>query len=108
VEIEPAYCDYARGSALGLNVTRAEFVEADAREASLASGTVFFLFTPFRGAMLGQVLERLSREGRERPIRVCTYGPCTAEIARASWLRPAVGSVLGEDELVVFASRPAP
>jgi hypothetical protein len=102
IEFEPTYCDYARRSALALNLSRAEFIHADVREASLASGTVFFLFTPFRGRMLREVLERLSQEARERPIRVCTYGPCTAEVARASWLAARAGSALSEHEVVVF------
>lgn len=87
VERDPALCAAARRSARLLGAARAQFEEADARTARLSDGTVFFLYTPFRGAMLQEVLGRLQAEARTRPIRVCTYGPCTAEVARAGWLR---------------------
>ena len=102
IELEPAYCDYARRCAGRLNVPRVEFIQGDAREASLAYGTVFFLFTPFRGALLRQVLERLRAQARVRPIRVSTYGPCTAEMAGVSWLRPGDRRDTGEHEVAVF------
>ena len=102
IELEPAYCDYARRCAARLNVSRVEFTQGDAREAFLADGTVFFLYTPFRGALFRQVLQRLRAEARVRPIRVCTYGPCTAEMAGVSWLRPGEGSDAGEHEVAVF------
>jgi SAM-dependent methyltransferase len=102
IELEPAYCDHARRCAARLNVPRVEFIQGDAREASLADGTVFFLYTPFRGALLRQVLERLRAEAKVRPIRVCTYGPCTAEMASVGWLRPADGRNAGEHEVAVF------
>ena len=102
IEVEPAYCDYARRCAARLNVPRVEFIQGDAREASLADGTVFFLYTPFRGALLRQVLERLRAEARARPIQVCTYGPCTAEMAGVSWLRPGDSPDAGAHEVAVF------
>lgn len=104
IEFEPTYCEYARSCARGLNLSRAAFVRADAREASLAIGTVFFLYTPFRGEMLQQALERLRAEAEQRPIRVCTYGPCTPEVARARWLAPRGANEFREDEVVVFDS----
>jgi hypothetical protein len=104
VEFEPVYCEYAGRCARSLNLPGVEFLQADAREARLADGTVFFMFTPFRGALLRQVLDRLRAQARERPIRVCTYGPCTAEVAGASWLRPGGGRVPGEHDMAVFQS----
>src|SRR5262249_16153455 len=105
VELEPVYCDYARRCARRLNVSGVEFIQADARGASLAGGTVFFMYTPFRGAMLQQVLGRLKTEARERPIRVCTYGPCTTEVAAAPWLKPSGGAdSLSEHEVAVFSA----
>jgi len=104
IEYEPAFVDYARSCARALNMSRAKFVHADAREASLTDGTVFFLYTPFRGQMLQQVLERLRVEAEARAIRVCTYGPCTAEVARVGWLGLRAGDPSREDEVVVFQS----
>jgi protein-L-isoaspartate O-methyltransferase len=107
VEFEPTYCEYARSCAAALNASRASFVRADAREASLANGTIFFLYTPFRGEMLQQVLGRLRAEAEQRPIRVCTFGPCTPEVATARWLTARGASSFRdfrEDEVVVFDS----
>jgi SAM-dependent methyltransferase len=88
VEFEPVYCNYARQRAEALNLSGVEFVNADARDADFSDGTAFFLYTPFRGAMLRAVLERLRGEARTRRIGVYTYGPCTAEVARQRWLHP--------------------
>jgi hypothetical protein len=103
IEFEPAYCEYAERAASRLNVSGVEFVRADARVASLAGGTVFFLYTPFRGALLQRMIERLRSEATVRPIRVCTLGPCTAEVAAATWLR-GDGGDSREGEVAVFRS----
>jgi hypothetical protein len=104
IEFEPAYCEYAGRCARRLNVPGVDFIRADAREVPLAGGTVFFMYTPFRGALLKRVLEMLYAEAKERRIRVCTYGPCTAEIASASWLLPVDGRHFGAHEVAVFHS----
>jgi hypothetical protein len=104
IELEPAYCEYAACCARQLNVPGVEFIQADAREARLAGGSVFFMYTPFRGALLQCVLERLRGEAKQRPIRVCTYGPCTTEMLSADWLRPRDNSFLDEHEAAVFHS----
>lgn len=87
VEIEPEYCEYARKCAARLGLAGVGFIEGDVREADLSEGTVFFLFTPFRGEMLRQVLERLRAEAAQRMIRVIGYGPCTKELEELEWLR---------------------
>ena len=86
VEFQPAYCDYAKRCAEELNLSQVEFINADAREADYADGTVFFLYTPFEGRMLEQVLERLRDESRTRGIKLYTYGPCTLQVAQQNWL----------------------
>lgn len=45
IEIEPAYCALATGWATDLGLPQVTFVEADARFADYARGTVFFLYT---------------------------------------------------------------
>jgi hypothetical protein len=88
IEIEPSYVDSARQCARELNLDNASFLAQDAREADLSSGTIFYLYTPFRGAVLGTVLDRLQAqaEASTREIRVCTFGPCTAIVGSQSWL----------------------
>ena len=102
IEFEPAYSEYAQRCARRLNVSGVDFLQADVRDAPLAEGTVYFLYTPFRGELLRQVLERLRAEASERLIRICTYGPCTAEVAGATWLRHADDRDLSEHEIAVF------
>jgi hypothetical protein len=87
IEFEPAYCDYASGCAADLNLSGVEFINADARTADYSAGTVFFMYTPFAGRILQEVLEKLRRESRRRKIRLFTYGPCTPQVSRQSWLR---------------------
>ncbi|MBV9889127.1 MAG: class I SAM-dependent methyltransferase [Acidobacteria bacterium] len=102
IELEPSYVRCARQSALELKITNCRFIDQDVRNADLAAGTVFYLYTPFRGAILGDVLDRLQAQARKRKIRVCTFGPCTPIVASESWL------VLNADEssyISVFHSR---
>lgn len=86
VEFEPAYCAYASACATALKLQRVAFIHADARTADYAEGTVFFMYTPFEGAMLQAVLERLRGVAQTRTIRLFTYGPCTPHVARQHWL----------------------
>lgn len=89
VEIEPAYVSVARSAAEALALHGVTFVEADARGASLDEGTVFFMYTPFTGAMLKVVLDRLHEQARRREIRVCAFGPFVPTVAAESWLSAA-------------------
>jgi hypothetical protein len=104
VEFEPAYCDYARRCAKELNLSRVEFINADAREVDYSDGTVFFMYTPFEGKLLQEVLEKLKGESRKRKIRVCTYGPCTLQVSRQSWLKRVDPNGNPVYELAVFES----
>jgi hypothetical protein len=90
IEREPSYVDCAWKSARSLNLNNVRFIRGDARAADLSSGTVFYLFTPFTGAILRDVLNSLRQEAVRRKIRICTFGPCTRVVAEAHWL-----SVLG-------------
>ena len=105
IELESAYIDCARQSALGLNLNNVTFIEQDARTADLSVGTVFYLYTPFSGTILRAVLDSLRREAASRQIRICTFGPCTPTTAREQWLE-AMGA-LDADRIAVFRSRNA-
>jgi Methyltransferase domain len=88
IEVDAAYVACARECAERLGLSgRVQFVEEDARRADFADGTVFYLYTPFMGGMLRDVLERLRAESLRRAIRVCTLGPCAEVVARETWLR---------------------
>lgn len=87
IEFEPAYCGYASRCAADLNLSGVEFINADARTADYAGGTVFFMYTPFEGSILQEVLAKLREESQRRRIRLFTYGPCTPQVSRQSWLK---------------------
>ena len=87
VEIEPVYAASAQACAESLGLARASFACADARTLDLSTGSVFYLYTPFTGTILRQVLGALAEQARRCPIRVCTLGPCTATVAAEPRLR---------------------
>jgi len=102
VEFEPTYCDYARRCARGLNLPEVQFINADAREADYSDGTIFFMYSPFEGRMLERVLERLRHESAKRSIRLCTYGPCTQQVNRQSWLECLDDNGIRVDRLAMY------
>ncbi|MEO7213107.1 class I SAM-dependent methyltransferase [Mucilaginibacter sp.] len=105
IEFEPAFCSYASEVAAVLNLPDVDFINIDAREADYSAGMVFFMYTPFKGNMLLEVLERLKQESALRKITVITYGPCTPEVALQAWLIPT-GTIDGSIyKLAVFISR---
>ncbi|SEW51481.1 class I SAM-dependent methyltransferase [Chitinophaga arvensicola] len=87
VEFEPAFCHYARQAAAALNLPAVTFINTDARKADYSEGTVFFMFTPFTGEILQDVLDMLRKESLQRRIKIITYGPCTTHVASQHWLR---------------------
>lgn len=100
IELDPVWVQSARKCADRLNLNNVEFLVQDAREADLSSGTVFYLYTPFTGATLASVLQALRRQAAMRPIRVCTFGPCTLSIAREPWLK--LTTPVTADQIAVF------
>lgn len=102
VERELSYVEAARRGAVRLGVSRASFECVDAREADLARGTLFYLYTPFTGSVMRSVLDALRREAERRPVRVAAFGPCSDVVAGEGWLRGNVE--VGVDRVVVFSS----
>jgi hypothetical protein len=103
IELEPSYVDCARKTARSLNLNNARFIQGDARAADLSEGTVFYLYTPFSGTILRDVLNSLRQEAVRREIRICTFGPCTRVVAEEQWLS-AIGA-LETDRMALFRSR---
>jgi Histone methylation protein DOT1 len=102
VEIESVYADGARRSAQALDLNRVSFIQQDVRSADLSEGTVFYLYTPFKGGILRSVLDMLKHEAGKREIRICTLGPCTDAVLVESWLK--VEGVQIVDQLTLFRS----
>jgi SAM-dependent methyltransferase len=74
IELQPALVDRAREAAVRCGVADVVFQEGDAREADLDEGTVFFLYLPFTGPVLAEVMGRLRRVASRRAIVVCSLG----------------------------------
>jgi hypothetical protein len=102
VEVQPAYAVSAQASARNLNLSHVRFATEDARMTDLSDGTVFYLFSPFKGSILTDVLSRLQKEAAERPIRVCSLGPCTRALQGQTWLQPSAPPDTGR--IAVFRS----
>jgi len=108
VEVEASYVASAQECAQSLHQGRVRFMHQDARTADLSSGSVFYLYSPFTGSILADVLGRLRRESTNRPIpsrliRICTFGPCTYTVADESWLKASAPP--NPDQITVFQPR---
>lgn len=104
IEWEPAYCEYAAVCAAALNLTNVTFINTDARKADFSSGTVFFMYTPFWGSMMQDVLDKLRLESAKKRIRVFTYGPCSTQVAGQEWLRCIKGRTENPYQLCEFTA----
>lgn len=73
IEIQPALVHFARDLAARLSLSRIACIEGDAVELTgfITIGSIFFLYCPFSGARLAQVLAELESIARTRTIRVC-------------------------------------
>jgi hypothetical protein len=100
IEYEHAYCTYARVCATQLSLSNVNFINTDARDWGYADGAVFFTYSPFKGKMLDGMLEVLQKVSQKRTIRIFTYGPCSAHVARQSWLACTDGD--GNDQYKLY------
>ena len=103
VELQQDYVASAQEAARNLNLRLVRFAAEDARTTDLSSGTVFYMFTPFTGSILADVLDRLRQQSKKRPIRICTLGPCTRTLQNCPWL--AAGKQTHAERIAVFHSR---
>ena len=104
VEFDPAFHNYAKICAAELHLNDVEFIQSDARYTDYSSGTIFFMYTPFKGGILAYVLQNLQDEAKKRKIKIFTYGPCTREVAKQNWLRKEYGVTYSSGEFCVFHS----
>lgn len=86
IEFEPSYSQCARTCAADLKLDEVTFINTDARAADYNDGTIFFMYTPFEGKIMEQVLGMLRKVSERRKIKIFTYGPCTPIIAKLDWL----------------------
>ena len=103
IEVQAPYLASARECAESLQLNRVRFINQDARDADLSQGTVFYLYSPFKGSILACVLNALRMESRRRSIKVCSLGSCTSTIANETWLK--AGSFPDGERITVFESQ---
>jgi len=103
IELQAPLVERASETAQALGLQGVSFVHGDARAADLSAGTVFYLYTPFKGAVMDEALARLADEARDRPLRIATFGPCTSRVGAEPWL--VSREVLGEGCVCVFHPR---
>jgi len=106
VEYEAAYVDSAKRAAKALALDGVTFTAGDARNAELSGVDVFYLFTPFLGSVLRDVLLRIEAEAASRPLRMVVLGPCARTFARMPWLRSDDPDPSATDRIVLFRSWP--
>jgi hypothetical protein len=102
IEMQAAYVVSAGKCAQSLQLSRVQFIAQDARDADLCRGTVFYLYSPFKGSILADVLGALRRESMHRPIKICSLGPCTHKVSDETWLKTSELSDTGS--ITVFNS----
>jgi hypothetical protein len=103
IEVEAAYVARAQECAASLNLSGVQFMQGDAREADLSLCTVFYLYSPFTGSILTDVLRMLQMESTRKPITVCSLGPCTRKVAKERWLTASAPP--DTERIAVFHSR---
>lgn len=106
IEWHADHCAFARSCVHRLNLSSVSFVQQDARDADLSTGTIFYMYTPFKGAMLRDVLRRLEGEARRRAIRLCVYGPLLREALREFPSFSTEKARGRDDSFSVFGSSP--
>jgi SAM-dependent methyltransferase len=100
IEIQPALVRAARDLTTRLSALRFSPVEGDASRLAgfIGVGSVFFLYCPFSGTRLENVLKDLELIARTREIRVCTVD---LPLPPRPWLTPATPP---SDDLAVYRS----
>ena len=76
----------------------------DARSADYSQANVFYLFTPFIGPVLRDVVAQIEAQARKRPLRVVALGPCTRTFARQPWLNTQDANPEATDRIVLFTT----
>jgi predicted RNA methylase len=102
IERDPVFYKYAEDMRHSLALHQVSFINADARDADLSQGTVFYLFTPFIESILHKVMNKIYHVSEQHPVTVCSFGPCTPVIASLPWMRNIKGDSQHEFQLVIF------
>jgi hypothetical protein len=64
------------------------------------------MYTPFRGAMMEAVLQKVALASPQREIWVGTFGTCGAQVSRQRWLHRVFQRGEGASALALFQRPP--
>jgi SAM-dependent methyltransferase len=87
LELQPSLVDHATRATSQLGLDDVAFEQVDARHADFADASIVFLYLPFVGDALRDVLERLE-SSRRRAVVLCTLG---LDLGHVPWLRARQG-----------------
>lgn len=102
LEIESIYYQESLRVMQQLSLPEVEIIHSDVRKVNLERGTVFFLFSPFIGSIMTDVLRKLHAVGNHKPITVCSYGQSTLRIQQEPWLQVEADKMLHPYRLAIF------
>jgi len=102
IEVDPALHTQATATAQALGLQTAAFICADARTADFSDGTIFFLFTPFKGQLFRTVLLKLRQQAETKPIEIFSRGACSFWLAAQPWLKRIGSQPLSDFSLTYF------
>ncbi|MFZ5893626.1 MAG: hypothetical protein ACOY0T_21365 [Myxococcota bacterium] len=99
IEVQSAFVHSSRELATRLNAPRISTVEGDATKLTryIVIGSVFFLYCPFSGSRIDQVLDHIEQIAQTRAVRVCSVD---LPLPSRPWLTPV--SISGD--LAVYRS----
>lgn len=98
VEMQPELAAFARARAEELGAEGVSFINSDARD-SLPAASVYYLYLPFTGQVLDEVMAQMQQHAQQAPVRVCALG---LDLERYAWLVPVRSSFW----LTVYESAP--
>ncbi len=100
LEVQPALVDASRSLAAALHADRVVVVPGDAVQLAryMMIGTVFFLYCPFSGARLDEMVDSLADVARTRTIRIACV---SVTLSPRPWLRVAATP---SAELIIYES----
>jgi hypothetical protein len=104
IEIEPRYHALAMEACRAQPLSRITFLRQDVLSSDLSQYNLFFMFSPFHGPTLWNVLKRLEESVRRRRATVCSYGNSTLGLAECSWLRVRAETMVHPYRAAVFDS----
>ncbi len=105
VEYQPSYSKYAHQIAREFGFTQVAYINSDAQEVDLSDGSVFYLFNPFGGHIFDAVMANIHVLAGKKDITVCSYGPCTEQIAKLTWLEIEDPGMVHDFKLAIFHNK---